>query len=984
MTIANKTQQRTIRFQGLSQTEVEASRQKYGTNILTPPERDPWWRLFLEKFDDPIIRILIVAAVIAIGIGIVEGSYVEGIGIIVAILLATIVAFLNEYKASQEFDILNKVNDEVPVQVIRDSHWTTVAKKDLVVEDIVYLEAGDEIPADGRVLEAVSLKVNEASLTGESIPVTKAMEEKSNGSTAYPSNLALRGTIVADGHGIIEITQVGDRTEIGKTARAATSITDVETPLNIQLDRLSRLIGVLGFAIAILIDVALVVRGIVVGEFVLAPGQWYAIAIIAAGSAMALTKIWMPMVYDGFELAGSDAEMPEWLENESLTSWLQTIAAGVVTFGVGVAVGYLTGWLPPSPTDWIPAPVAAKLLTYFTIAVAVIVVAVPEGLALSVTLSLAYSMGKMTKQNNLVRKMHACETIGAATVICSDKTGTLTENKMLVNEPKFPSLTGQRLEGANGQLVAEAMCANSTAHLEQEPGKASIPLGDRTEGALLLWVEKHGINYIEQRVKFAIADQLTFSSERKYMATLGVSSNRQDAPNRQDARSTGRILHFKGAPEVLLDSCDRFLTETGVETLDIETRIMVKGQLKNAQNKGMRTLGFAYLPETEERQLVCELERYNHVIWLGFVAIADPVRPEVPEAVTKCHRAGVKVKMITGDSFLTAMQVSRQIHIASEEDSKDCYLTGPQLDLMDDETATAAIEKAKVIARARPQDKQRIVRLLQAKGEVVAVTGDGTNDAPALNQAQVGLSMGSGTSVAKEASDIIILDDSFGSIENAVMWGRSLYQNIQKFILFQLTINVAACGIALLGPFVGIDLPLTVIQLLWVNLIMDTFAALALATEPPNEQVMEVPPRNPEAFIISKPMAVSIFSVGSIFLVFLAGFLLYIQQDKLVTPYELSLFFTTFVMLQFWNIFNARCFGLKQSAFANLGSNWSFLGITVVILIGQILMVQFGGYVFRTVPLSLRDWLLIIGSTSIVLWVGEIWRLMSRLEFKKN
>lgn len=973
MTIANKTRQRTIRFQGLSQTEVEARRQKYGTNILTPPEREAWWKLFLEKFEDPIIRILMVAAVLAIAIGIVEGSYVEGIGIILAILLATTVAFLNEYKASQEFDILNKVSDEVPIQTIRDSHWTTVAKKDIVVGDIVSVEAGDEIPADGRVLEAVSFKVNEASLTGESVPVTKIAEEKSNGSTAYPPNLALRGTIVADGHGIIEITQVGDRTEIGKTAREATAITDVETPLNIQLDRLSRLIGVLGFAIAILIDVALVARGILAGEFVLAPGQWYAIAIVAVGSAVALTKIWLPMVYDGLEFTGSDAEQPEWLEDDSAIAWLQTIAAGVATFGVGAAAGYLCGWLPVSPGDWIPAPVAAKLLTYFTIAVAVIVVAVPEGLALSVTLSLAYSMGKMTEQNNLVRKMHACETIGAATVICSDKTGTLTENKMLVSEAEFPGLTGGGLEDACGQLVAEGMCVNSTAHLEEEDGKVSLPLGDRTEGALLLWMEKHDVNYIQQRAKFAIADQLTFSSERKYMATLGVSP-----------RTNGRVLHVKGAPEVVLANCSRILSGAGVESLEMEERVAVKGQLKDAQNKGMRTLGFAYLPESEDRQLVCEMERYTNLIWLGFVAIADPVRPEVPGAVTKCHRAGVEVKMITGDSLLTAMQVSRQINIARDGDTKDCYLTGSQLDSMDDETATVAVQKAKVIARARPNDKQRIVRLLQESGAVVAVTGDGTNDAPALNQAQVGLSMGSGTSVAKEASDIIILDDSFGSIENAVMWGRSLYQNIQKFILFQLTINVAACGIALLGPFVGIDLPLTVIQLLWVNLIMDTFAALALATEPPNEKVMEVPPRDPDAFIISKQMAVSIFSVGSIFLVFLAGFLLYIQRDSVITPYELSVFFTTFVMLQFWNIFNARCFGLKQSAFANLGSNWSFLAITGVILIGQILMVQFGGSLFRTVPLSLRDWLLIIGSTSIVLWVGEIWRFISRSPFNKN
>lgn len=973
MTIAQKLRPKTARFPGLSQAEVEVSREKNGINLLTPPEKDPWWQLFLEKFDDPIIRILIIAAIIAIAIGFVDGNYVEGLGIIAAILLATTVAFINEYKANREFDILNQVNDEIPIQVIRDRHWTTVPKKDIVVGDIVSVEAGDEIPADGRVLEALSLQINEANLTGESNPVTKVAEDKSNGKTAYSANQVLRSTIVDDGYGIIEITAVGDDTEIGKTARDATADTGIETPLNIQLDRLSRGIGVLGFSIAILIDIALVFRGILAGEFDIGFGQWYAIAIVAAGATVASTRVWLPMVYDGFELAGTNIEPPEWLENDSAIAWLKTFAVGAATFGIGVGVGYFTGWLPTSLADWIPAPVAAKLLGYFTIAVAVIVVAVPEGLALSVTLSLAYSMGKMTEQHNLVRQMHACETIGASTIICSDKTGTLTENKMLISEVKFPCLSASDLANVNGQIVVEAMCANSTANLEEHRGEASIPLGDRTEGALLLWLEKHKIDYTQKRGRFAIAERVTFSPERKYMATLGVS------------QVTGeRVLYFKGAPELLLASCDRIFSETGVETMERETLTSVKAPLKNCETKGMRTLGFAYLPEPAQDSAGCDIESHKDLIWLGFVAIADPVRPEVPEAVKKCQQAGVEVKMITGDSLLTAIHVAREINISTQSDCGESYITGSKLESMDDKAATKAVKQAKVIARARPHDKQRIVQLLQASGEVVAVTGDGTNDAPALNQAQVGLSMGSGTFVAKEASDIVILDDSFGSIENAVMWGRSLYQNIQKFILFQLTINVAACGIALLGPFVGIDLPLTVTQLLWVNLIMDTFAALALATEPPSEKVMEVPPRNPEDFIISKPMAVSIFTVGPIFLVFLAGFLFYIQGDKVVTPYELSLFFTTFVMLQFWNIFNAKCFGLKESAFASLGNNWNFLAIAAVIFVGQILMVQFGGQIFRTVPLSLKDWLLIISSTSVVLWIGEIWRFVSRLKLKRK
>ena len=960
------------RNRGMTEVEVEASRQKYGCNLLTPPKRSPWWKLWLEKFEDPVIRILIIAAVIAITVGIFEGNYIEGLGIIVAILLATTVAFFNEYKANQKFDILNQVNDEIPITVIRDNNVTTIPKKDLVVGDLVLIETGDEIPADGQVIEAVSLQVNEASLTGEAVPVTKTVEtnlsSNSHTNDAYPPNQVLRDTVVNDGHGIIEIIAVGDSTEIGKTARCILDITDVETPLNLQLERLSNLIGILGLGVAVLIDIALVIRGILTGELDLTFRQWYIIGVLAISLIIALTKVWLPIIIDGLESIGKEIEAPEWLEDESAIAWLKNILSALAVCGIGIGVGYYLGWVPVSPIDWIAGDIAFNFLTYFMIAVAVIVVAVPEGLALSVTLSLAYSMQKMTKQNNLVRRMHACETIGATTVICSDKTGTLTENEMQVSDVQFPSLLNSTLNGEN--IIVEAICANSTANLEHIKGEKPIPLGDHTEAALLLWLESNKIDYIDKREDFQIINQLTFSSDRKYMATLGVST------------TTGeKILHIKGAPELLLGSCHQILTSDGVKPFVDSQRAFIAADLNKYETIGRRTLGFAYIRDPQNYQEGHELEQYHDLIWLGFVAIADPVREEVPLAVEICQKAGVKVKMITGDSPLTAIEIAREIGIVTADENNDCCITGNKLRNLDDETALAVVKTAKVIARARPQDKQRIVQLLQGSGEVVAVTGDGTNDAPALNQAQVGLSMGSGTSVAKEASDIIILNDSFGSIENAVMWGRSLYQNIQKFILFQLTINVAACGIALLGPFIGINLPFTVIQLLWVNLIMDTFAALALATEPPNEKVMDKAPRNPQEFIISQPMMVSIFSVGSIFLVFFVSFLLYIQKDQVVSPYELSLFFTTFVMLQFWNMFNAKCFGLKESVFSSISKNGSFIAIAGLIFLGQVLMVQYGGAVFRTVPLSLRDWLIIIGGTSIVLWVGEIWRMI-QIRFK--
>lgn len=969
---------RSFVLRGLTPQEIEISRQKYGTNLITPPTSAPWWKLLWEKFDDPIIRILLIAAILAIGVGLINGTYIEGMGIIFAILLATIIAFVNEYKANQEFALLNQTNNEEPIEVLRDGQFTTVPKKDLVVGDLVVIETGQEVPADGRVLESVCLQVNESNLTGETHPVAKWNGKNRTDphnhqvDTAYAHNQILRGTIIVNGHGLMKVKAVGDRTEIGLTANAIKTIDSVETPLNKQLDQLSRVIGVFGLLIAVLTDIALVIQGILTGELNLLWKQWYFFGILVTSITIALTGIWLPIVEDAIALSGHKIQTPEWLQQNSLVLWLSTIAIGIATFAIGLGMGYLGGWLPLSPNQWMPLDAASELLTYFMIAVAVIVVAVPEGLGLSVTLSLAYSMHKMTQQNNLVRRLHACETIGATTVICSDKTGTLTRNEMHVSDINFPSLnesTANLEETEAGKLLIESISVNSSANLEYHPGAEIRPLGNPTEGALLLCLESKGIDYLSHRANFEILNQLTFSSEIKYMATFGVSGINHKT-----------VLHIKGAPEILLAHCRQILTKTGVITIDETIRNTLKEELQTYESRGKRTLAFAYIPEPQNCQQGLEIEKHAvDMIWLGFVAITDPVRKEVPEAIAKCHQAGIEVKMITGDSYLTALEVGHEIGILPPEDNQS-YILGGKLRQMDDAQALEAIKKVKVIARALPHDKQRIVKLLQDDGEVVAVTGDGTNDAAALKQAQVGLAMGKkGTSVAKEASEIVILDDSFASIEKGVMWGRSLYQNIQKFILFQLTINVAACGIALIGPFIGVNLPLTVTQLLWVNLIMDTFAALALATEPPRERVMDLPPRNPEAFIISPSMLFNILTVASLFLAFLIGFLLYIQKDGSISTYELSLFFTMFVMLQFWNMFNAKCFGLNESVFDHLGENKGFMAIAMVILLGQIAIVQFGGSIFRTVPLSGQHWLMIIGYTSVVLWFREIKHLFSTI-----
>ena len=969
--MASSQHSRNTAHKGLKAAQVIENRNKYGANTLTPAEREPWWRLLLEKFDDPIIRILMIAAFIAIGVGFVNGEHFEGIGIVLAILLATTLAFLNEYKAGKEFDILNQVSDEAPIKVIRDGAFTTVPIKDLVFADIVLLEAGDEVPADGRVLEAVSLQIDEARLTGESMPVAKFVADEESGSkedNAYPPDTVLRSTMVHDGHGVIEITAVGDSTEIGKAARAASEDSDEVTPLNRQLERLSKLIGVVGFSIAFLTFMALIFRDYRSGELILTSSQWGFSLIVFISALIGLAKVWMPILADGFELAGRELRLPKVIEAGGLRAWCRVAAAGALFFVLCIVTGVMSGFLAEDPSAWLTSTAVSDFLKFFMIAVTIIVVAVPEGLPMSVTLSLAYSMRKMTAANNLVRRMHACETIGAATVICSDKTGTLTQNRMVMNSVFFPALKSGVLSKSLAtpieQIVAESIAANSTANLSRKEGGETSVLGNPTEGATLMWLEEAGIDYLQLRQNFALEMQWTFSTERKMMGSYGLSS-----------AGSEKILYVKGAPELVLSRCTEILTDKGLQSLyHFADKISI--DLRQSQARGMRTLGFAFLrginhkPEGDLNVVA------NKMVWLGFVAIADPIRAEVPLALNLCRRAGVKVKIITGDNSNTAWEIAKQAGlIEPDERPERIHMTGAEFQALSDEVAVRRALEIKILSRARPADKLKMVRLLQQSGEVVAVTGDGTNDAPALNHANVGLAMGkTGTSVAKEASDIILLDDSFPSVVKGIMWGRSLYDNIQRFIMFQLTINVVALGVALTGPFIGIKMPLTVVQMLWVNLIMDTFAALALATEPPHWRVMARAPRRSEDFIVSAPMYRHILGVGALFYLFLIGLLKYFQRNGAVDTAELTIFFTTFVMLQVWNMFNARALGFNHSALNRIKENKGFMVIMPAILIIQFLIVQFGGTMFRTEPLSFLTWLAIIAGTSLVLWAGELWR----------
>lgn len=887
------------KYNGLSDREVLESRNRSGANVLEPPPGKSAWMLFLEKFKDPVICILMAAALISI----FSGSVVESLGILIAVFLATGIAFLNEYRAGKEFDILNRVDDTTAVKTIRNGEFVLVPKNELVVGDVIFVETGEEIPADARVLESVNLHVDQSKFTGEPEPVPKVPEGdpafSELGEASYAHNLLLRGSTVLEGSAYAEITSVGSGTEIGRTAIAAAEITDVVTPLQKQLNRLGKVIAVVGSSLAAFLLVVLIVRALLTGE--------------------------LPLQLSAYA---------------SLTT-LNT------------------------------------LLTFFMIAITLIVVAVPEGLAMSVTLSLAYSMRRMTASQCLVRRLHACETIGAATVICTDKTGTLTMNQMRLNHLSFPSVPESGLTGdtTGAKLIREALCVNSTANLSGRGDEVEV-IGNPTEGAALIWLHSVGFPYTEIRSAFQLEKQFPFTTERKMMATAGVSGV-----------LSRRILHVKGAPEFVLARCTRYLSADGIRPLDETIRAAIVSEFASAQASGCRTLAFAC------RELDALPEEFadaaDSLIYLGFISIADPVRPEVPPAVQACREAGIDVKIVTGDTPGTAGEIGRQIGLwKTTGEIGDRMIEGRAFDALSEEETRERVRDLQLIARARPNDKMKLVKALQDNGEVVAVTGDGTNDAPALNYADVGISMGkTGTAIAREASDIILLDDSFKTIVSAVLWGRSLYLNIQRFILFQLTINVAAVGIALLGPFLGVELPLTVIQMLWINLIMDTLAALALATEPPNAEVMRHSPRDPEAFIVTPYMAWNIFGTAAFFILCFIGFVTYCSSRGISMENNvemLTILFTSFVLLQFWNLLNVKCFGSYRSIFSRLTENPTYWLIALGILVGQVLIVQFCGGFFRTVPLTLGQWIGIVAGTSVVLWAGELYRLIRRLTGGKS
>ena len=856
---------------GLTDGEVAASRREHGENTLTPPKRTPMWKLYLDKYKDPIIKILLVAAVISLALASIHGDYVETIGIILAIVLATTIGFWFEMDAAKKFNVLTALGEESPVKVRRDGKVIEIARKDVVVGDVVIIEVGDEIPADGTLIESTDLQIDESSLTGEPIITKHADPAKNDTEATYPSGKVLRSTMVMNGRGTFQVTEVGDATEIGKVSRASTEITSVKTPLNIQLDKLAKLISKFGIGISIAAFVIFLSRDIIVD----ADGVW-------------------------------------------------------------------------ASTDYLR--MAEVVLQYFMMAVTLIVMAVPEGMPMAVTLSLALNMRRMLKNNNLVRKLHACETMGAVTVICTDKTGTLTQNKMQVADLKAYD--------ADDELLRSAIALNTTAHLDAEGGKG---IGNPTEIALLLWLDKNGVDYKTLRREEDIEAQLPFSTERKYMATIGRVGGR-------------RVLMVKGAPEIITSMCD----------IDAEARKEITERLHGYQNQAMRTLAFAYrtLADGEQPDMGAIADGPK-LTFQAVTAISDPIREDVPGAVGQCVDAGIQVKIVTGDTSATATEIARQIGIWDDKTPAEAQITGPDFAALSDEKAFELVPKLRVMSRARPTDKQRLVNLLQKHGAVVAVTGDGTNDAPALHHAHVGLSLGSGTSVAKEASDMTLIDDSFRSIVNAVMWGRSLYKNIQRFLFFQLVVNVTALLLVLGGSVIGTELPLTVTQILWVNLIMDTFAALALASLPPSREVMKDKPRKQTDFIITPGMAKGIIFLGVAFFALLFAFLIHCNQSEGdLHVHELSLFFTTFVMLQFWNLFNAKSFGSNHSAFHRFFHDNGLLLVLLIILGGQWIIVTFGGKMFRTDPLSATEWLAIIAGTSPVMWLGELWRAVKRLKSK--
>ncbi|MBP3353509.1 MAG: cation-translocating P-type ATPase [Bacteroidales bacterium] len=951
-------------LKGLTPEQVEESRKKYGNNIVTPSKRVSMWKLFFEKFNDPIIKILIVAAVVSLGISFVEGGFEEPIGIFIAIFLATGISFYFERDANKKFEALTQVNDDLPVRAIRNGKLIEVPKRDIVVGDVVLIETGDEIPADGTLVEAVSLQVDESTLTGELMIDKTTDPEDFDKEATYPSNAVMRGTTVLDGRGTFIVEKVGDATQYGQVAKNATKETEEETPLNKQLSSLAGLISGIAVVLGLATFFIMVYKELsALPQESLLPAQKVTLSAVITFAITAMMKVLLPAISNTLSVFKVNTTKIIELSDKS---WSVFLAIGIVVSAITYLIGgAIIGFFSPFVAEaWVTPNVVKYIIDAFMVAVTLIVVVVPEGLPMSITLSLALNMRRMLKTNNLVRKIHASETMGAVTVICTDKTGTLTQNKMHVEFLKLFSTKSEGIDDSvNSKIFAEAIAANTTAQLGLDTeGKESV-LGNPTEGALLNFLKENSIDYAPIREKAKLVKQLTFTTQRKYMATLVVSD------------VTGkRTLYVKGAPEILMANSKTVLTTEG-EVAMSEIKPQIDEKLVSFQSKAMRTLAFGIreVADNDDRALE-DIISEEGVKFIAFVAISDPVRADVPAAVKRCLEAGVGIKIVTGDTFATAKEIGRQIGIWTENDTEENIIGGVDFEALSDEEAFKRAQKLKIMCRARPTDKQRLVSLLQKAGEVVAVTGDGTNDAPALNQAHVGLSMGTGTAVAKEASDITLLDDSFASIAMAVMWGRSLYRNIQRFLLFQLTINIVALIVVFTGVFFTTEPPLTVMQMLWVNIIMDTFAAMAFASIRPENNVMQVPPRKNSGFIINKGMFRQMLITSGIFVATLITMLTCpIKGFEVNTRAFSSLFFTVFVMLQFVNMFVVRGYSYKRvkgEKFKDLYPA-TFLLVALLIYVGQIIIVQFGGEAFRVEPLSFDSWAIISGS-AIILIVADL------------
>ncbi len=1016
---------------GLSKQQVLQMREKFGRNELTPPEREPWWKLLLEKFDDPTIKILIAAAVISLLMTAAEkwllkdpdASFIDSIGIFLAVLLATLVGYFSERKSAKEFELLNKVKDDIRVKVLREGQLEEISIGELVVGDLIRVDLGDKIPADGIVVDSLGLLVDQSLLTGESVPVEKKSldlasvgkedlrEFEQRGMVDENSQLA-RGTMVCDGHGMFLVTDVGDRTKLGQIAAklAEKSEAEAETPLVQKLTVLAKQISVVGVTASMSIFTIMALHAVFHSKL---DDHWIengtSLFYVSLVGAIVLSLLAYRFALEPFFSSMDMKPHKRWLKavlHIPLLVGCWAILAGVLEIGFGGDPG-------------LAIPMLNDLLLSFIVAVTIIVVAVPEGLPMMVTVSLALNMMKMAKENCLIRKLVASETIGSATIICTDKTGTLTQNKMraiwffagmkefdrdhvddLVNSPEW-------------NRFVDGIAINTEANLNIVEQSEVVGIGNPTECSLLMLLHENGVDYRDNRDKYPRIHELSHNSQRKMSM---VMVKREKGKREEGEKGIYHQCFMKGAPERILENCSGVLVGGNVEPIE-QYRDAIEAALVKASEQALRVIALS----ERVSEGVCDFEKEpercihcgTHVL-VGLVGIADPIRPEVAAAVQTCFDAGIQVKMITGDALPTAVAIAKQAGILQEdrgqrvEDRKgitdyelgnrEAVLTSEQFAKISDDDLPEVAENLRVLARSTPMDKLRLVKALHKRGEVVAMTGDGTNDAPALKHADVGLSMGiAGTEVAKEASDIVLMDDNFKSIVTGVWWGRTLYKNIQKFLQFQLSVNVVALLCALVGPMVGVPLPFTVTQLLWINIIMDTFAAIALSTDPPRSKTMRQKPISRTDHIITPAMGLtillnSLYQVAILFAALWGGWFLTQPHDYAAfaepkDPINLeafTVFFTIFIMFLFWRIFTSRALDHDESAFSLLAKNRLFLLIAGLILVVQIIMVQASGTdretqsllgkVFRTEALTLLQWLKITALTATIIPVAWLSR----------